>query len=139
MKNKIYVFETSADVDNLPDVMAFIDDLLESNGYPAKAQMNIEVALDEMFVNIANYAYPEGKGTVRLLADVNPEYAEITIIDSGIPYNPLEKEDPDITLSAAERPIGGLGIFLTKKLMDSVSYENKEGKNILTIKKYINH
>ena len=138
MNTEAYEFETAADVDNLPELVAFVDELLEENDCPAKAQMNIDVALDELFVNIADYAYPEGGGTVKLSAFVTAEFAEITFIDSGVPYNPLEKPDPDVTLGLKERPIGGLGIYLTKKLMDDISYKHSDGNNILTIKKIFN-
>ena len=120
-----------------PEAVAFVDELLEKFSCPAKAQMHIDVAMDEMFVNIARYAYPSGGGMVRIRAEVCAEYAEITLIDSGIPYNPLEKPDPDVTLSAKERQVGGLGIFLTRKLMDDISYEFRDGNNILKIKKLL--
>jgi len=102
-----------------------------------KAQMQIDVAIDELFGNIANYAYnPEtGKATVRLEVEDDPLAVIITFIDNGKPFNPLEKADPDITLSAAERAIGGLGIFLVKKAMDMIDYKFQDGHNILMIKK----
>ena len=102
-----------------------------------KAQMQIDIAIDELFGNIARYAYnPEvGPATVRVEVLNDPLAVEITLIDGGIPYDPLKKEDPDITLSAEQREIGGLGIFMVKKSMDSITYEYKDGKNILAIKK----
>lgn len=101
--------------------------------------MQIDVAVEELFVNIAQYAYAPGIGvaTIRLEIQEDPFVVVITFIDNGIPYNPLAKEDPDITLSAEERPIGGLGIYMVKKSMDEVSYEYKDGQNILRIKKQL--
>ena len=124
-----------ASVDNIEAVTAFVDRELEALHCPMKAQMQIDVALEELFANIAHYAYPDSTGEATIRVCVSSEYAEIFLIDSGIPYDPLAKPDPDITLNAQDRPIGGLGIFMTKKLMDSISYEYKDGKNILTIKK----
>ena len=102
-----------------------------------KARMQIELAVEEIFVNIANYAYaPEiGRATVRVVVSDEPLTVTITFLDRGVPYDPLKKDDPDVTLSAADREIGGLGIFMTKKVMDDVSYEYKDGQNILTLKK----
>ena len=99
--------------------------------------MQIALAVEEIFVNIANYAYNPGKGnaTVRVEVEKDPLTVTITFIDGGVPYDPLKKDDPDVTLSAEERSIGGLGVFLVKKTMDDVSYEYKDGKNILSIKK----
>ena len=99
--------------------------------------MEIDVAAEEIFVNIANYAYApkEGKASVRVQVSEDPAEVTISFADSGTPYNPLEKEDPDVTLSAEEREIGGLGIYMTKEFMDHVSYEYRDGKNILTMRK----
>ena len=110
---------------------------LESADCPIKSKMQLDLAVEEIFVNIANYAYaPEiGKATVRVEVSGDPITVSITFIDRGVPYDPLKKADPDVTLSAAERDIGGLGIFLTKKMMDDISYEYKNGQNILTLKK----
>ena len=135
MKRKIHELETAASAENLPKVQSFVDTLLEENGCPFKVQMQIDIAVEEVFVNIANYAYPNGSGTAGIAADVTPDHAELTFTDSGIPYDPLAKQDPDITLSAEERQIGGLGIFMTKNLMDELSYQYKDGKNILIMKK----
>ncbi len=99
--------------------------------------MQIELAVEEIFVNIANYAYaPEiGRATVRVSVSDDPLTVTITFIDRGVPYDPLKRSDPDVTLSAEEREIGGLGIFMTKKVMDEVAYEYKDGQNVLTLKK----
>ena len=123
--------------DNLREVMALVDARLEALGCPFRVQMQIDVAVEEIFVNIAKYAYDSfmGRAKVRLEVEDDPARIAITFIDQGKPYNPLAKEDPDVTLSAADRPIGGLGIFMVKKSMDSVNYEYKDGCNILTLVK----
>lgn len=124
-------------VENITKVTEFIDNRLEELNCPIKAQMQIDVAVDELFGNIAQYAYEQETGTITVRVEVveNPLSVVITFIDQGIPYDPLQKQDPDITLSAEERKIGGLGIFIVKKTMDEVLYEYKEGQNILKIKK----
>ena len=122
-------------VESIKKVTDFINEELENYDCSMKAQMQISVAIDELISNISYYAYESKVGEVTVQLEVIDDYAIITFIDNGIPYNPLEKTDPDITLSADEREIGGLGIFLVKKNMDDIFYENKEGKNILQIKK----
>ncbi len=128
---------TQAVIENIPNVTEFVDAQLEAVDCPIKAQMQIDVAIDEIFSNIARYAYESGEGpaTVRVEVLENPLSVNITFIDHGVQYDPLAKEDPDITSSAEDRPIGGLGIFLVKKTMDALNYEYKDGQNILTIKK----
>ena len=126
-----------ADVSNLPEVTDFVKEILEGCDCPVKAQMQIDVALDEIFSNIAFYAY-EDKGDATVRVEVKDGGSvEITFIDSGKPYDPLLKPDPDVTLSVAEREIGGLGIYMVKKTMDEVGYEYKDGKNVFRMKKYI--
>ena len=123
--------------ENLYTVLEFVDKHLEAAGCSPKAQMQIDIAVEEIFVNIASYAYHPGKGnaTVRVEVLEDPIRAIITFVDKGIPYDPLAKEDPDITLPAEERGTGGLGIFMTKEMMDDVTYEYKDGQNILTLHK----
>lgn len=130
---------TEARIENIPAVTAFIDEQLEALDCGMKAQMQIDMAIDELFNNIASYAYAPGTGsaTVRFDFDEAARVAAITFVDSGVPYNPLEKADPDVSLSAEEREIGGLGIFLVKKTMDAIEYERRDGFNVLTIKKTI--
>ena len=129
----------AAKVENIPEVTAFIDAQLEALDCPMKAQMQIDIAIDELFGNIAHYAYAPGEGdaTVRFEFDASTREASITFIDSGVPYDPLQQGDPDVTLSAEERGVGGLGIFLVRKTMDSVSYARREDRNILNIRKKI--
>ena len=126
-----------ANIDMLDEVIAFVEGQLEEADCPMKTQMTISVAVEELFVNIAYYAYPPktGDATIQMEIKGEPRYAEIRFIDSGIPYNPLEKQDPDVTKPAEERPIGGLGIFMVKKSMDEMLYEYTDGKNIVTIRK----
>ncbi len=122
---------------NLPEVQSFVRERLENAGFPCGAVMQVDLAVEEIFVNISNYAYAPHTGKVRIKVEVSevPPEVTVTLSDRGIPYDPLSKKDPDVTLSAGERPIGGLGIFLTKKLMDDISYEYRDGRNILTLKK----
>jgi anti-sigma regulatory factor (Ser/Thr protein kinase) len=129
----------AATVENIEVVTDFVNQQLELLGCPMKAQMQIDIAIDELFSNIAHYSYnPEvGQATVRVEVVENPLAVTITFIDNGIPYDPLAKEDPDLTLSAEERQIGGLGIYMVKKSMDEITYEYKDGQNILSIKKCI--
>ncbi|MBQ3002764.1 MAG: ATP-binding protein [Clostridia bacterium] len=129
----------AATVENIETVTDFVNEQLESLDCPPKAQMQIDIAIDELFGNIAHYAYnPEiGSATVRVEVTENPLAVVITFIDNGVPYDPLAKEDPDVTLSAEERGIGGLGIYMVKKTMDEITYEYKDGQNILSIKKKI--
>lgn len=129
----------NATVENIETVTAFVDEQLEEMGCPMKAQMQIDIAIDELFSNIAHYAYnPEvGPATVRVEVTQDPMAVVVTFIDKGKQYDPLAKEDPDVTLSAEERDIGGLGIYIVKKSMDDISYEYRDGQNILRIKKNI--
>ena len=128
-----------AKTENLDKVLSFVDEHLEEQECPMKTQMQIDIAVEELFVNIAHYAYnPEvGPVTIRVEVQKEPLAVTVTFIDHGVPYDPLAKEDPDITLSAEERQIGGLGIFMVKKSMDDIAYEYKDGQNILYIKKKI--
>ena len=128
-----------ATIENITQVTAFVDEQLEALGCPLKAQMQIDIAIDELFGNIAHYAYtPEiGPATVRVEVQQDPLAVVVSFIDNGIPYDPLAKEDPDVALSAEDREIGGLGIYMVKKSMDEITYEYKDGQNILRIKKAI--
>ena len=134
MANEI---EIKALMENLQELISFVDGHLEDMGASMKAQMQIDIAVEELFVNIAHYAYaPDvGEAVISVAKDKEKNQISITFADSGKPYNPLEKPDPDVTLSAEERSIGGLGIFMVKKSMDDMRYEYKDGQNILTITK----
>lgn len=126
-----------ARVDHLDQVIAFVDGQLEALDCPMKAQMQIDVAVEEVFVNIASYAYAPGTGEAAISLRLSDDQKTVTIEfqDSGIPFDPLAKADPDVTLSAEERKIGGLGIYMVKKSMDRILYRYENGKNILTIEK----
>ena len=125
--------------DNLDDVLVFIDSELEKIDCPMKIQMQIDLSVEEIFINIASYAYyPEtGMAYIGFESENDGSSILISFTDEGIPYNPLKKEDPDITLTSDERQVGGLGIFLVKKNMDEVYYKYEDGKNVLTMKKKI--
>ena len=128
-----------ATIENTPVVTAFIDEQLEALRCPMKAQMQIDVAVDELFSNIARYAYGGGTGdaTVRFSFDASTSMVSITFIDCGLPFDPLEQDEPDVTRSAEERAVGGLGIFLARKTMDAMVYRMAHGCNVLTIQKRI--
>lgn len=121
----------------LPEVLAFIEEELEKLGCSMKTILQITVCVEEMFVNVAHYAYGNEKGNVWMAIGEKNGMAVISITDEGMEFDPLAKMDPDITLSAEERQIGGLGIFMVKKSMNEVSYERADGKNIFVMKKEI--
>ena len=123
----------------LPEILGFVEETLEGYGCPMKIQMAVCVAIEEVFVNIAHYAYGNGEGDMNLGIGLDEENRVITfrMTDKGVPFDPLQKPDPDITRSAEEREIGVLGIFITKKTMDSVTYAYENGENILTMIKKI--
>ena len=124
-------------VESFPLASDFIEGELQTAGVPKQTVLQVLTAFEELFVNVALYAYPKGEGDV--MADIAATDGRIVCVlkDSGIPFNPLEKEDPDITLPLAKRGVGGLGIFMVKKLTDEVAYEYKDGMNVVTfVKKY---
>ena len=126
-----------AERENIPAIIAFVEQELDQLGCSFRTKMQINIAIDELYSNIAQYAYDRdcGQVTVTIDTEQNPPAVTITFQDDGKPFNPLERKDPDVTLSAKERSIGGLGIYLVKKSMDDVRYEYKDGKNTLTIRK----
>ena len=126
-----------AKTESLSDVLGFVDQMLDNFGCPMKIQMAVCVAIEEVFVNVAHYAYGEGQGDMRLGIGFDEESRAVTFLmtDQGVPFDPLQKPDLDITLSAEDREIGGLGIFIAKKTMDSISYAYENGENILTMTK----
>ncbi|MBR4515643.1 MAG: SpoIIE family protein phosphatase [Lachnospiraceae bacterium] len=137
MSEKAKELDVDATDDMLETVINFVNDELEKAGADMKSTTQIDIAVEELFVNIAHYAYnPEtGPAKVRVEVDDDPLAVSITFFDNGIPYDPLAKPDPDVTLDVSERQIGGLGIFMVKKSMDNVEYEYKDGQNILKITK----
>ncbi|MBO7423433.1 MAG: ATP-binding protein [Oscillospiraceae bacterium] len=127
-----------ASVDRVTQVTELADLQLAEAGCSARIKMQIDIAIDEIFSNIARYAYQNDSGTVTVRLDTldAPPRILLTFIDNGIPYNPLMSEMPDTTsLPARKRPIGGLGLFMVKKTMDSITYSYENGQNILTILK----
>ena len=135
VESKIFPAKT----ESLSDVISFVEQKLESYECSMKLQTTLCVAIEEVFVNVAKYAYKDGNGSVEfnIFFDKETRLVTFQMIDSGTPFNPLDKADPDITLSAQDREIGGLGIFITKKTMDNVTYAYENGKNILTMVKKI--
>jgi anti-sigma regulatory factor (Ser/Thr protein kinase) len=130
------VLTLPAELSNLDEVLGFIEEAVPD--ISMKIQTQLAIAVEEIFVNIANYAYPSGVGDCIITVITNDDEAILTFEDKGIPYNPLDKDDPDTSLPAEERQIGGLGIFMAKKLTDGISYSHSDGKNVLIIKKRIN-
>lgn len=134
-----FVLEISAEIEKLDDVLLFVDQQLESVDCPLKTQMQLDVVVEELFVNIAHYAYEGKTGKAIISLCINKEIPEVEIEfkDSGVAFDPLAKKDPDVTLSAEERQIGGLGIFMVKKNVDYIAYRRENGQNILVIRKKI--
>jgi anti-sigma regulatory factor (Ser/Thr protein kinase) len=126
------------DIQEVPLLATFVEGVCEEVCMDAATTMQMNLAMEEAVVNVMNYAYPIGeKGEIAIEATTDNGMLNFVIKDSGTPFDPTAKEDADTTLSAEERPIGGLGIFLVKQIMDNVSYEYKEGKNVLTLSKRI--
>jgi sigma-B regulation protein RsbU (phosphoserine phosphatase) len=116
----------------------FVDEVCEKLGFDPAVTMQMNLAIEEAVVNVMDYAYPAGTvGDVTIEAESDDDQLQFTIIDNGTPFDPTAKEEVDTTLSAEERPIGGLGIHLVRQLMDSINYERIDGKNILTLRKKI--
>ena len=134
-----YTLSLHNDVQEVPLLATFMDTISEENDMDMELSLNINLAVEEAVVNVMKYAYPEGTvGEVRVDASVTDGLLTIIITDSGSPFDPTGKEDPDVNLPAEERSIGGLGIFLVKQFMDTVDYQHTDGKNILTLVKKIN-
>jgi|UPI00055380D5 anti-sigma regulatory factor (Ser/Thr protein kinase) len=123
--------------ENFEKVLAFVDEALEKAGVPYEVQLSVEMAIEEIYLNIVYYAYAQKDGDAIILTDINEKdkILTLTFIDEGPEYNPLLKEDPDTTMDIMDRPIGGLGILMVKKMMDDVAYCRENGENHLTIKK----
>jgi anti-sigma regulatory factor (Ser/Thr protein kinase) len=124
--------------ENLDKALEFVNAELEGIDCPQKTQMQIDVAIEEVFINIARYAYSPKTGFViiRIGTDPNNEIC-FEFEDKGVPYNPLENDDPDIGIPAEDRSIGGLGVFMVKKIMDIVEYRYEGSSNLLILKKTI--
>lgn len=128
-----------ATIGKLKEVAAFLDDNLNGLDLTAGDSMQIEIAVEEIYSNICYYAYGDNIGTVEIGIEISECSHMLTIIfvDSGKPYNPLQGDDPDITIPIKEREMGGMGVFMVKQIMDEVLYENRDGQNILTLKKLL--
>ncbi|MBE6997285.1 MAG: ATP-binding protein [Ruminococcaceae bacterium] len=124
---------------SLRQIKAFVDAELAALDCPLDTRRQMDIAVDEVFGNIVHYAYSDAVGSVKLRfeAEQTPLAVTLTFLDSGIPFDPLQAEAPDTSLAARERAIGGLGIFVVKKLMDEVCYEYADGKNVLRLKKIL--
>ena len=134
--SKSISFEEAA-ISDIPAVTEFIEDELNALDCPMKAVIQINVAIDEIYSNIVKFAYGDGKGPAEVTISEKNGVVSIAFADNGSPYNPLLRDDPDVTLSAEERNIGGLGIFMVKKTMDNLEYRYENDHNILTISKKI--
>ena len=128
-----------ATVENIGKITAFVEGRMEEKDCPLKQIMQVSMAVDEVMANVAMYAYAPGTGDVTVAVDFDDgsRTVSITFIDRGVAFDPLAKEDPDVTLPAEQRKIGGLGIFLVKKTMDDVAYRREGDQNILCIKKKV--
>jgi len=131
-EEKIYV---PARIESLEMIFAFVNKILDECGCPPKVQKKIRITIEEVFVNIASYAYPDAEGWAEIYGSVEDNCVTFKVVDGGIPFNPLQSDEPDFTLPGEEREIGGLGIFMAKKRMDDIQYEYKNDLNILTMKK----
>lgn len=141
-EQKSYELNIPAELERLSEVLAFLDENLEKHDCPVGIQMQLDIAVEEIYVNIANYAYQgkTGDADIKMSFDTDDSgrsFVCISFSDQGIFFDPLAHRDPDITLSAEERQIGGLGILMVKKYMDDMFYEYKDGHNILTMIKYL--
>ena len=137
MENE-YVLRIPAKLEGMDVILAFVSLLLDTNGCSTKARTQLRIAVEELYVNVTLYAYPDGDGWAEIRGSVEDGIVTFTLIDAGRPFDPLAKEDPDIMLSGEERGIGGLGIFMVKNTMDEMAYEYRDGCNRLTLRKRLN-
>ncbi|BDZ69590.1 ATP-binding protein [Methanobacterium petrolearium] len=130
----------TAKIENLPNVLNFINNQLNGLNISGKTLFQLELAIEEIYVNIARYAYVGEEGAVTITSCIEEDPLQIIVefTDSGVPFNPLENEDPDFSQKTEEKEIGGLGIHLIKKNVDSLGYKFHDNKNVLTIKKILN-
>ena len=137
--NKMQDITLQASDDTLYTVLDAIEAHLCKNGCPDSVKTEVLISVEEIYVNIAHYAYggKAGEATVQMEVTQNPRICRVVFRDRGVPYNPLEKEDPDVSLSAEEREIGGLGIYMVKQCMDKIEYRYEDGYNILVIEKHL--
>ena len=130
----------SCDINEIARLAEMVEEVCDEVGFPPSTTMQVNLALEEAVANVINYAYPLGKGgDVTIEAEANAERLKFVVIDSGQPFDPTTKEELDISLPLEERAIGGLGIHLIRRYMDSINYERRDNRNILTLRKKINH
>lgn len=135
---KQYTLTLHNDVQEIPRLATFIEEIAENHAIDMATSMNLNLAMEEAVVNVMNYAYPkESVNNIDITAEVNDEEIAFSIADGGIPFDPTQKGEPDLSLDAEDRPIGGLGIHLVRQLMDTLDYRYENGHNILTLKKRI--
>lgn len=138
MENKEMVLKVAATEEEMDTVCGFVDDILAEIPFSIEEKTKLDMAVEEIFVNIYNYAYGEGTGQVVIkgVLSLAPPYT-LTVVfeDRGVEFNPLARETPDLTPDVRRRTVGGLGIFLARSMADEISYERRDGKNILTVRK----
>ena len=130
-----YVLRVPAKLEGMDVILAFVSYLLDINGCSTRTRTQLRIAIEELYVNVTLYAYPDGDGWAEIRGSVEDGVATFTLIDGGRPFDPLAKEDPDIMLSGEDRGIGGLGIFMVKTTMDEMTYEYYDGCNRLVMRK----
>lgn len=135
--DKMRDLKLNASKDTLYTVLDVIEAHLDKNGCPDSVKLELLIAVEEIYMNIANYAYggEAGEVTVQMEISQDPKVCQVIFKDKGIPYDPLKREDPDISLSPQERGIGGLGIYMVKQLMDRVEYRYEDETNILLLER----
>ena len=135
-QNKHWTLTLTNDLKDVPQLAVFVEEICEALSFDDMTTMQMNLAIEEAVVNVMDYAYPEGvEGYVEV--EVWADEQTFVITDSGKPFDPTTKGDVDVTLSAEERQIGGLGIYLVRQMMDSIGYEYKDGHNVLTLKKKV--
>lgn len=131
------VLRIPAELERMDEVLDFVGSLADAHGATPQVRTQLRMAMEELYVNVARYAYPSGGGWAEIRGVVDDGVATFRLIDAGKPFDPLAKPDPDVTLSGEEREIGGLGIFMVKSMVDEVEYEYRDGCNQLTIRKQL--
>lgn len=131
------VLKIPATLEGMDEVLAFVSSVLDAHGCTLQARTQLRMAIEELYVNVAHYAYPSGDGWAEIRGSVENGVATFRIIDGGTPFDPLSKPDPDILLSGEERGIGGLGIYMVKNMVDDVKYDYRDGCNCLTLRKQL--
>ena len=129
------VLRIPAELERLDEVINFVGTLLDAHGCTPQVRTQLRMAMEELYVNVAHYAYPSGDGWAEIRGSVEDGVVTFRLIDGGTPYDPLAKPDPDIMLSGEEREIGGLGIYMVKNMVDKMEYVYRDGCNQLILRK----